>query len=59
MPMHVYGKARDGDAASPLETVQVADHIATFTARTFAAGVAYRVQGANSYDTVTFGAAGD
>lgn len=44
----------EGDAASPLETVQVADHIATFTARTFTAGVAYRVTGASTEDTVTF-----
>ena len=37
-----------------IETVQVTDHIALFTARDFTAGVTYRVEGADSSDTVTF-----
>lgn len=37
-----------------IETVQVTDHIALFTARNFTSGVTYKVQGSTTYDTVTF-----
>ena len=44
----------EGNSSTPLETVQVADHIAQFTARDFTAGTAYRVVGSTASDTVTF-----
>ena len=37
-----------------IETVQVTDHIATFTARNYTTGVTYKVSGSTTYDTVTF-----
>ena len=40
-----------------IETVQVTDHIALFTSRTYTGGVTYKVQGSTTYDTVTFAAA--
>lgn len=44
----------EGNSNTPIETVQIADHIAQFTARNFTAGVAYRVVSATASDTVTF-----
>ena len=44
----------EGSSQTPVETVQVNNHIAQFTSRTFTTGVEYRVVGANSSDSVTF-----
>ena len=44
----------EGNSNTPIETVQVTDHIASFTARTFTSGVTYKVSGASTFDTVTF-----
>ena len=44
----------EGSSQTPIETVQVNNHIAQFTSRTFTTGVEYRVVGANSSDSVTF-----
>ena len=43
-----------GNDPTPLETVFVVDHIATFAARDFVPGVEIRVEGATTSDTVTF-----
>ena len=42
------------NSQTALETVSVTNHIATFTSRTFTAGVEYRVVGATTFDTVIF-----
>ena len=47
----------EGASATPLETVQVTDHIALFSSRTYTNDVVYRVVAANSEDTVTFASA--
>jgi beta-galactosidase len=44
----------EGSSQTPIETVQVVDHIAQFTARTFTTGVEYKVSGGTTFDTVTF-----
>ena len=44
----------EGSNETPLETVQVTDHIALFTSRNYTTGVTYKVQGSTTYDTVTF-----
>jgi hypothetical protein len=44
----------EGSSETPLETVSVTDHIATFTARNFTTGVTYKVAGSTTFDTVTF-----
>lgn len=44
----------EGSSETPLETVSVTNHIATFTSRNFTTGVAYKVVGNTTFDTVTF-----
>ena len=44
----------EGSNATPIETVQVTDHIAQFASRTFTSGTTYKVQGSSTFDTVTF-----
>ena len=44
----------EGNSNTAIETVQVVDHIAQFTARTFTSGITYRVVGTDAFDTVTF-----
>ena len=44
----------EGNNSTPLETVQVVDHIASFTARDFTVGTTYRITGTIASDTVTF-----
>ena len=39
---------------TPVETVSVTDHIATFTARSFSAGDVLTVSGTDANDTLTF-----
>ena len=49
-PLSLY----EGSSQDALETVQVTDHIAQFTARTFSTGVEYRVVGVDASDSITF-----
>lgn len=44
----------EGSNATPIETVSVTNHIATFTARNYTTGVTYKVAGSTTEDTVTF-----
>jgi beta-galactosidase len=44
----------EGSNETPLETVQVSDHIAQFSSRDFTSGVTYTVRGNNTFDTITF-----
>ena len=44
----------EGSNQTPVDTAQVVNHIAQFTARTFTAGVEYRVVGTDASDSVTF-----
>lgn len=49
-PLSLY----EGSSQTALEMVQVTDHIAQFTLRTFSAGITYRVASANASDSITF-----